>query len=68
MNKPWLKHLMLMLLGAAIAACGTDGGEFGPTIADLDDEIKFESIGELGGFHMEVEPQATFEVSQEPDA
>jgi tetratricopeptide (TPR) repeat protein len=48
-------RLQIMLLVAALAACGSDGVDFGPTIADLEDLPPLLETAEL-------EPQANFEV------
>ncbi len=65
MSNGVVKRLVVVLASAAIAACGSSGLDIGPTIADLDEPIKFRSIGEVDGFHVEVEPAATFEVDRQ---
>ncbi len=65
MTKASRRRLLLTLLTAAIAGCGSGGIDIGPTIGDLDMPSEFKSIGELGGFHMEVDPQASFEVDRQ---
>ena len=58
------RHSGLLLAAALLTSCA-GGGEFGPTIGDLDEPISFESIGKLDGFHMEVEPEVTFEIDRQ---
>ena len=58
------QKLLLMLATAGVVACNSNDLDIGPTIGDLNDEIEFKSIGEVDGFHVEVEPQVSFEVDR----
>jgi TolA-binding protein len=53
-----LQRIQVILLVVAITACGSDGVDIGPTIADLDEQPPLLKTAEL-------EPQATFEVDRQ---
>ena len=53
-----LRRLQIMLLSAALAACGFGGTDFGTTIGDLEDMPPLLETVEL-------EPQASFEVDRQ---
>ena len=61
----YLRKASLMLAAALTVACSSNDLDVGPTIGDLDEEIAFQSIGEVAGFHVEVEPQVSFEVDRQ---
>ncbi|MDH3389913.1 MAG: hypothetical protein OEN02_18655, partial [Gammaproteobacteria bacterium] len=54
----WVNRILVMLLVAAMAACGSDGVDIGPTIADLEELPPLIDATEL-------EPAATFTVDRQ---
>jgi len=54
-----------MLISATITACSSSGIDIGPLIGDLDDEVKFKTIGKVGDFYLEVEPEVEFKVNRD---
>jgi TolA-binding protein len=60
-----LHRILVILISAAIAACSSGGIDIGPLIGDLDDEVKFKSLGKVGEFYVEVEPAVEFKVNRD---
>ena len=48
-----IRKFIIFLVTTILVGCSSSGGEFGPTIADLDDEATFKAIGKLGDFYFE---------------
>ena len=48
-----IRKIIISLVTAILVGCSSGGGDFGPTIADLDDEATFKAIGKLGDFYFE---------------
>ena len=60
-----LHRILVILISAVIAACSSGGIDIGPLIGDLDDEVEFKSLGKVGEFYVEVEPEVEFRVNRD---
>ena len=63
--RPRLNRILVILISAVITACSSSGIDIGPLIGDLDDEVKFKTIGKIGDFYIEVEPDVEFKVNRD---
>ncbi|MEM7562257.1 MAG: tetratricopeptide repeat protein [Pseudomonadota bacterium] len=64
MKCPLAQRLYLIVISALIAACTSTGIDIGPIIGDLEKNVKFQTLGKVGDFYVEVEPEVQFKVSR----